>query len=172
MCCYAHRMRRLLRPLALVTLLGALSGCYGKFFLTRTLYKWNGEVTDNRFVHTIVFWAFVIIPVYELLALGDAIIFNVIEFWTGSNPLASGDLPEPPKVSAMADGSTVFATSAHRYRLYPKGERGMQIWVDDMLAGYMEKTELGGLALHDHRSGETYTLDVMQLDKLQAALQR
>lgn len=165
-------MRRILRPLALVTALGALGGCYGKFHLTNTIYKWNGEVSGNKFVQTLVFWALVIIPVYELLMLGDGIIFNVIEFWTGSNPIAANDGPERPTMTAMADGSTVFSTAQHRYRLYPKGERGVQIWVDDALAGYMEHTEAGGIALVDHRSGQTYNLDLTDVQKLQAALQR
>ena len=164
--------RTLLRPLALAALLTAATGCYGKFYLTRTLHKWNGEVTDNRVVHTLVFWALIIVPVYELLTLGDALIFNVIEFWTGDNILDDGNMPSPPKVSAMADGSTVFATADHRYRLYPKGDHAMQIWVDDALAGYMEQTAEGGLALVDHRTGRSYTLDPSQVEQLQVALRR
>ncbi len=163
-------MRRLLRPLAFATLLGAATGCYGQFHLTKTIHQWNGQVTDNRFVHTLVFWRLVIVPIYELMALGDAFVFNVIEFWTGDNILADASSPRRPKVTAMADGSAVFETRNHRYRLYPKGDRALQIWVDGELAGYMEKREDGGFALLDHRSGSSITLAGTQVERLQAAL--
>lgn len=58
-------------------------GCYGRFPLTKAVYKFNGEVTDNKWVHSILLWIFVILPVYSLATLGDAIILNLIEFWTG-----------------------------------------------------------------------------------------
>lgn len=62
-------------------------GCHGRFPLTRTVYKFNDEVSPSPVVQTLVFWALVIIPVYELAMLGDALIFNVIEFWTADRPL-------------------------------------------------------------------------------------
>ena len=33
----------------------ALGGCYGGFPLTKAIYKYNGEVSDNKFVNTLVF---------------------------------------------------------------------------------------------------------------------
>ena len=48
-------------------------------------------MADSRFVKTLVFWGLNIIPVYGVAALGDLIIFNLIEFWTGSNPLAMSE---------------------------------------------------------------------------------
>ena len=39
-------------------------GCYGKFPLTRAVYRINGNVSDNAFVQSAVFWLFVIVPVY------------------------------------------------------------------------------------------------------------
>jgi hypothetical protein len=45
-------------------------------------------VSDSKFVNNLVFWGLNIIPVYGLFFLGDTIIFNVIEFWSGSNPIA------------------------------------------------------------------------------------
>ncbi len=67
-----------------------LSGCYGKFNLTRKVYNINGSV-DNKFLRSAVTWAFIIIPVYGIAALLDFILFNTIEFWTGSNPIAEGE---------------------------------------------------------------------------------
>lgn len=63
------------------------SGCYGSFALTNKLYDWNGTLGD-KFVKSLVFWGLCIIPVYEVAALVDVVIFNLIEFWSGSNPVS------------------------------------------------------------------------------------
>jgi hypothetical protein len=64
-----------------------LAGCYGNFALTRKLYEWNGQVGD-KFMNNIVFWVFNIIPVYGAVNFADAVVFNLIEFWTDENPIA------------------------------------------------------------------------------------
>jgi hypothetical protein len=64
------------------------TSCLGSFSAFNNLKDWNQEVSDSRFVNNLVFWGLNIIPVYGLFFLGDAIIFNVIEFWGGSNPIA------------------------------------------------------------------------------------
>ncbi len=64
------------------------SSCLGSFAAFNNLRDWNETVSDNKFVNNLVFWGLNIIPVYGLFFLGDAIIFNVIEFWSGSNPIA------------------------------------------------------------------------------------
>jgi len=69
--------------LLLLALAPLTVSCYGRFPLTKAVYKFNGEVTDNKWVHSILMWIFVILPVYSLATLGDAIILNLIEFWTG-----------------------------------------------------------------------------------------
>lgn len=65
-----------------------LSGCLGSFQAFNNLKEWNQDVSDSRFVNNLVFWGLNIVPVYGLFFLGDALIFNVIEFWSGSNPIA------------------------------------------------------------------------------------
>lgn len=80
------RLRRLARPIAfalLVALTPLASGCYGRFPVTHAVYRWNGEVTDNRLVHSLLMWLLIIVPVYHFAMLGDVFIFNLIEFWTG-----------------------------------------------------------------------------------------
>jgi len=69
--------------LALLAILPTMGGCYGRFPLTKAVYKFNGEVSDNTTVQNIFFWVLIILPVYELCNLGDAIIFNLVEYWTG-----------------------------------------------------------------------------------------
>lgn len=64
------------------------SSCLGSFSAFKNLKDWNNEVSDSKFVNNAIFWGLNIIPVYGLFFLGDTIIFNVIEFWSGSNPIA------------------------------------------------------------------------------------
>lgn len=79
----------------LVTLLCAgmvvLSGCYGKNACFNKLHDWNGTL-GNKWLNSIVHFFLNIFPVYMIcLGLVDGLVLNTIEFWTGSNPLASGD---------------------------------------------------------------------------------
>ena len=64
------------------------TGCFGSFELARKVHKWNSEVSDAKFVNELVFLGLWILPVYEFAVLGDLLIFNTIEFWEGTDPLA------------------------------------------------------------------------------------
>ena len=66
----------------------AVSGCYGPFNLVRRLHHWNGQVSNDKWAREAVFIVLAWVPVYSLATLGDALIFNSIEFWTGNNPVA------------------------------------------------------------------------------------
>jgi len=85
-------MKRLLAAAMLGMFL--LSACTGTFTLTKKVHKFNRDF-DNKWVEEAVFLAFVILPVYGISTLGDALIFNTMEFWTGSNPMAATDRPAP-----------------------------------------------------------------------------
>jgi hypothetical protein len=76
----------------LVSVMGvSLNSCYGRFALTGKLHKWVGGL-GNKFVSTLVFWVTAsILPIYWFSVVADVLIFNLIEFWTGSNPMAMGD---------------------------------------------------------------------------------
>ena len=92
--------------LVLVAAVGALSaGCFGKFQLTRKLYDINQSI-DEKYARSAATWIFVI-P-YAVTGLLDFVIFNVMEFWTGENPVASAPVT---KVYAHGDGSTVLTLS-------------------------------------------------------------
>lgn len=82
--------RLLLVAMASLVTISTLSGCYGKFALTRKVYEANGQVSD-KFLRSGLTWVLVIIPVYGVAALVDFIAFNTIEFWSGKNPVASGE---------------------------------------------------------------------------------
>lgn len=65
------------------------TSCIGSFALTNKLLSWNRQV-GNKFVNELVFFAFWILPVYEVSCLADVLVINSIEFWSGSNPVAQG----------------------------------------------------------------------------------
>jgi 3D (Asp-Asp-Asp) domain-containing protein len=92
--------------MVLVAAVGALSaGCFGKFQLTRKLYDINQSI-DEKYVRSAATWIFVI-P-YAVTGLLDFVVFNVIEFWTGENPVAEAKVT---KVYAQGNGRTVLSLS-------------------------------------------------------------
>lgn len=74
--------------LALTAAFG-FNSCIGSFALTNRLLSWNRSI-GNKIVNELVFFAFWVLPVYEVAAAADAIVLNSIEFWSGSNPMAMG----------------------------------------------------------------------------------
>lgn len=81
------------------------TSCLGSFSAFNSLKEWNQGVSDNKFVNNLLFWGLNIIPVYGLAFLGDTVIFNVIEFWSGSNPIAMQEGDEELQV-VEKDGNT------------------------------------------------------------------
>lgn len=87
--------KRLVLALVLLAFIGSTSGCYGPFNATRRLHQWNGEVS-GPWTNELVFIGLMVVPAYALFTLGDALIFNSVEFWTGSNWI------DPPQDSGSA----------------------------------------------------------------------
>ncbi len=77
-------MKRLLLALALTT---STAGCYGSYGAFNRVHQWNGHATDNKVANSLIHFAFWVLPVYPLCLVGDFLIFNNIEFITGSNPM-------------------------------------------------------------------------------------
>lgn len=84
-------MRKYYLTVACVLSLGAsmmLQSCIGSFTLTNKVLNWNNQV-GSKFVNELVFFAFWILPVYEVTGIADIFVINTIEFWSGSNPLTT-----------------------------------------------------------------------------------
>ena len=81
--------RRHMLTLAASAAVVGSTGCFASFGATTTLWNFNNTVSGNKWVNWLVFLVLTIVPVYALFVLGDVLIFNTIEFFTGSNPLAS-----------------------------------------------------------------------------------
>ena len=85
-------MKKFSKPamiIALCALSITQSGCFGEFALTRKAYDWHASI-GNKFVRSLLLW----IPmgfVYSITAMVDAVVLNLIEFWSGSNPLSMNE---------------------------------------------------------------------------------
>ena len=77
-------MKKIIALLVLVAMVSA--GCTGSFVLTKKVYNFHRD-QEGKWMDELFFLGTVILPVYGLATLGDAIIFNSIEFWTDENPL-------------------------------------------------------------------------------------
>ena len=74
---------------AAIALSLSCSSCIGSFSMFHKLSDWNNNV-GHKAVNEIVFFAFWVIPVYEVALTADLLVLNSIEFWSGSNPIAKG----------------------------------------------------------------------------------
>lgn len=80
---WGKRLQSFVAVILVMALMPAFSGCYGTFPLTKAVYEFNDEAMTTRLGDQILFWIFIILPVYGVATLGDAVIFNLVEFWTG-----------------------------------------------------------------------------------------
>lgn len=94
-------------------LLISLSGCFGNFALTRKAYQFNESVGD-KWVQQIVFWLMNFVPVYNAAATLDLVLFNTIEFWTGSNPIAMNATDEVIKYANTENGNFEIKITQNR----------------------------------------------------------
>ncbi|MCB5259955.1 MAG: DUF3332 domain-containing protein [Candidatus Cloacimonetes bacterium] len=94
--------------LVAIILTVGVAGCFGNFAATRKVYEFN-ESFGNKWMNQIMFWVLSFVPVYNVAAFADVVLFNTIEFWTGSNPIAMGPNEEVIKY-ANQDGKNLRIT--------------------------------------------------------------
>lgn len=118
---------------ALTVSLATSPGCIGNFKMTKDLDTWNKSM-EGKWVQEGLFIPLVF--VYAFVLLGDMIIFNSIEFWSGDNIL---DQPEEGEEGEEAETTTrtftegdskVVLTKKHTH-LGP--QMGVQIFEKDRL---------------------------------------
>ncbi len=142
-------MRKLLISLMLSSSV-MLSGCLGQNALFNTVQDWNATATKEKFVNQGISFVFWWLPVYGLTLLGDVVVFNSIEFWSGENPISK----QPAKVTGTtervedglgnfaevtynADGSVSVVAYANgnveRYQLERQGDEVVKVQDDSRL---------------------------------------
>lgn len=83
-------IKRSALALTLGSILVTQTGCFGTFALTRKTYEYHDGISSSKFVKSLLFW----IPgglVYGVVGFIDVVILNLIEFWSGTNPLSMNE---------------------------------------------------------------------------------
>ena len=171
-----------LKMAATVVVCGAffMSSCVGSFGLHSRLVSWNQNIS-NKFVNELVYLVCNIIPVYGVCYLADAIVLNSIEFWSGSNPMASiGDV----KTVRGESGNYLVETLENGYSITKEGEdvsmqlvydQEQNIWsvVADDICTELLQINNDGTAQMYMPDGETMsvTLDAQGVSTARLALQ-
>jgi hypothetical protein len=91
------------------------AACFGKFELTRKIYTFNENVSKNPFVRTLMMWVMLIVPIYWLAGVLDLFIFNLIELFSGSNPLS------------MLDDHTIMVANGNSKAVISRAENSIKI---------------------------------------------
>jgi hypothetical protein len=101
-----------------VTFSVTAAGCFGRFRAVNAVYDFNKSASSNAVVRSLLMWALVIIPVYEVSFLIDAIVLNVVDFFNGTTVAAVKTMPDGSKLEmAKVDADTV-----HVRRVDPTGK--------------------------------------------------
>ena len=118
-------MKKRLIPVALIAAISipVFTSCIGSFALTNKLLSWNKSI-GSKIVNELVFIGFWILPVYEVSALADILVINSIEFWSGSNPRASGK-----KVIDGQDGRYIVECDGKGYTITSEND-GSEVRLD------------------------------------------
>ncbi|BDD02851.1 membrane protein [Aureibacter tunicatorum] len=112
-------MKAVLKKFLMIALASSLmvsSSCIGPFKLTTNLHSWNQQV-GTKFINELVFFAFVIVPIYPLSLLGDALIFNSIEFWGGENPISMKEGESEERIVKVKGEKYKVLTTKNRYEI-------------------------------------------------------
>ncbi|WP_031426780.1 DUF3332 domain-containing protein [Flavimarina sp. Hel_I_48] len=91
------------------------NSCLGSYSAFNNLREWNEDATNNKFVNNLIFWGLNIIPVYGLFFAGDTLIFNVIEFWSGDNPVAMNEGESQTEVLAYKGNTYKMTATKNKF---------------------------------------------------------
>jgi hypothetical protein len=155
----------------------SMTGCYGKFQLTKKLYAWNGQVGD-KFVNSIVMWILYFVPVYGIAGFLDVAVLNVIEFWTGTNPVALGPGDSETQVVTLDGKNYEITATQNRFEIKDLSTESNNpvalVYDEELKAWFVESAENGRMKIaqidENHSqllhlidpNGETTTVDLQR----------
>jgi uncharacterized protein DUF3332 len=92
-----------------VAFLSTTAGCFGRFRAMHAVYDFNKAASDNGVVRSLLMCAMIVIPVYEVTFLVDAIVLNTLDFFNEPNAVAKSEtLPDGSELRlARIDGDSV-----------------------------------------------------------------
>jgi hypothetical protein len=128
-----------------IVLLLSLSfmSCYGNFSLVKKLYNWNGTV-GSKLANTAVMWVLFIIPVYEVAGFIDFVILNVIEFWSGENPVKMSAGEKEIQIVEKDGKEYQITATKNRFTVTDLAERDRQVsmvYQEDTKSWYVESQQ-------------------------------
>jgi hypothetical protein len=143
----------------------SLQGCYGGFNLTRKLYNWNGTLGD-KFINSGVMWLMVVVPIYEIAGFVDFAVFNVIEFWSGANPIAMRQGETETRLVRYQGEDYIVAASRNRLDLSrAKGDpRPASLVFDPAEKAWFAQTASDRRKLAEWADDEGQLLDLIKPD--------
>lgn len=166
-------MRRRFTLLLAAALLA--TSCFGSFKLSRTIWSFNKDV-GGKWGQEAVFLAFIIIPVYEIALLVDAVVFNTGEFWAGktTGSMTGLEAPGDERVVTLDDGTTlrIVRESEDTLRVEHAGEIRFLHRTDDGMEALDEKGTVlakaqgaanGDVVVTDATGTRTYTAEEVAL---------
>jgi hypothetical protein len=103
----------LLSLLVACTFTLSTTGCFGSFALTKTVKGFGDGISSNVIIKEIVFFIGTL-PIGGFCMFADWLVFNTLEYWTGSNPVALGDTYH----ETDANGNSVTAVKMEDGSLY------------------------------------------------------
>lgn len=117
-----HRVKLIGGAALLLAFSLSFQSCIGSFSLTNKVLTWNRNV-NNKFVNELVFFAFWVLPVYEVTAIADLLVINSIEFWSGNNPLEANNTVIPTdegnyRILAHAGGYDILTPDGRSLNFY------------------------------------------------------
>ena len=148
------------------------TSCIGSFSAFNGLREWNESVTDSQFGNELIFLALWIVPVYGLATLGDLVVFNAIEFWGGTNPIAMNDNDSETKTIVNKGNKYQITATKNRFHVAiidgeRKGETADLVYLASDKSWNLEKADgelqklsslKKGLLMAHLPNGETVTV--------------
>lgn len=107
--------------IALMLGLGTINtSCMGSWKLTKTVYNWNDGATGNKYLDNLLFYVLCAFPVYEVSVAVDFVVLNLVEFWTGSNPIAMKPGDRESQLVKGKDGNKYeIVVTQNQYQITP-----------------------------------------------------
>jgi len=127
-------MLRWLGRFVVVALCAQFAGCYASFSAFHSVEKWNGKAAESRVATSAIHMALWILPVYELVLLGDVLIFNTVEYWSGKKVFGGGG-GEETAMRALETGYARLERGGVTYELVALDRDVVGIIADGLMVG-------------------------------------
>jgi len=147
----------MMRSLTCFLLALFMTGCMGHNGLVGKTLKFNLSVTENRWGREILFIP--MLPVHLICGVFDLLIFNSVEFWSGTNPINGKSALVDVPMSEVKKMGMVEVAQAQVER------------IDEYTAKLHLEFENGDNATFDvHRDGDRYTVSYLGIEYYQGRL--